>query len=465
MSRTAKRALLALACLAAIAPAILLVSGALPYRVYVVRTGSMSPTIPSRSAVIVRQGVYHLGQVISYRTPNGVVTHRLVETLPDGRLQTKGDANRTEDPYTVRPSNVIGGVVAAPRKLGYWLVYFKNPAGLASLFLSVILLGLVYSLPSDLARRKQARQVQSTGETAPVLRGVHAPPASGTLGPPSMPDAGARPLGLQSAPSRPASRQMSAHAAPTPTPRAAVAQTPAHPGVVPPSAIAPHAEAAPASPAVPSASAAPVSAAYASAACETSAPSVSVPQQTPSPARSAAPGQALAHPGVVVPTPRAEATQASPGVPPTSAAPATPAPAAPRPAAPAPAAPVRPVRTREEQLSAALATFMRVSCDVEAAALVSLDGFTMASVLPVGMHEDRVGAMSAAILGLGERASLELGRGTLSQVIVGSDTGYVLLMAAGDRAVLTALARLEAKLGLLLCDMRDAVEAIAEILG
>jgi len=108
---------------------------------------------------------------------------------------------------------------------------------------------------------------------------------------------------------------------------------------------------------------------------------------------------------------------------------------------------------------------MRVSSDVEAAALVSLDGFTMASALPPGMHEDRVGAMSAAILGLGERAALELGRGKLSQVFIEGDTGYVLLMAAGDRAVLTALARLEAKLGLLLYDMRDVAEAIADILG
>ena len=83
---------------------------------------------------------------------------------------------------------------------------------------------------------------------------------------------------------------------------------------------------------------------------------------------------------------------------------------------------------------------MEHSPDVQAAALVSLDGFTMASALPEGMQEDRVGAMSAAILGLGERAAAELGRGHLSQVFIEGADGYVLLMAAGDRAVLTALA-------------------------
>ena len=41
----------------------LYLTGAVPYRVYVVHTGSMSPTIPSRSAVVVREGSYHVGQV------------------------------------------------------------------------------------------------------------------------------------------------------------------------------------------------------------------------------------------------------------------------------------------------------------------------------------------------------------------------------------------------------------------
>lgn len=121
--------------------------------------------------------------------------------------------------------------------------------------------------------------------------------------------------------------------------------------------------------------------------------------------------------------------------------------------------------TREERLATALNDLMDESQDVQAAALVSLDGFTMASALPEGMHEDRVGAMSAAILGLGERAATELGRGQLSQVFIEGDDGYVMLIAAGDRAVLTCLADIEAKLGLVLYDMRDAANRIAEILG
>lgn len=149
------------------------------------------------------------------------------------------------------------------------------------------------------------------------------------------------------------------------------------------------------------------------------------------------------------------------------AAPVTaPAAVAPAPAAAAarPSAAVHQA-TREERLAIALNELMEDSQEIQAAALVSLDGFTMASALPEGMQEDRVGAMSAAILGLGERAAAELGKGTLSQVFIEGDDGYVMLIAAGGRAVLTCLADSDAKLGLVLYDMRQAAVSIAEILG
>lgn len=181
---------------------------------------------------------------------------------------------------------------------------------------------------------------------------------------------------------------------------------------------------------------------------------------------------------VVVPAvPAQPAVQTAPPVPPAQPAPAAP-PQAAATSAPAPQAapivgqtvPARPqtsVRqaTREERLASALDALMEESPDIQAAALVSMDGFTMASALPAGMQEDRVGAMSAAILGLGERAAAELGRGQLTQVFIEGDDGYVVLIAAGERAVLTTLAHQEAKLGLVLYDMKVTADAITEILG
>jgi predicted regulator of Ras-like GTPase activity (Roadblock/LC7/MglB family) len=104
------------------------------------------------------------------------------------------------------------------------------------------------------------------------------------------------------------------------------------------------------------------------------------------------------------------------------------------------------------------------SPDVEASAVVSVDGLTMASALPAQVEEDRVAAMSAAMLSLGERIANELGRGSLDQVYIKGENGYVVLMSVGTEAVLTVLARQQAKLGLLFLDMRRATEDLAELL-
>lgn len=177
---------------------------------------------------------------------------------------------------------------------------------------------------------------------------------------------------------------------------------------------------------------------------------------------------------VIVPVVQPKATPA-PAQPSVATAASAPAPAA---AATAPAAAFVPPAaevprpqvttrqaTREELLAGALDDLMREDPDIQAAALVSLDGFTMASALPAGMQADRVGAMSAAILGLGERAAAELGRGHLSQVFIEGENGYVLLIAAGDRAVLTAMAEPSAKLGLVIYDMKATADRIGQILG
>ncbi|MFV1858199.1 MAG: roadblock/LC7 domain-containing protein [Anaerolineales bacterium] len=103
--------------------------------------------------------------------------------------------------------------------------------------------------------------------------------------------------------------------------------------------------------------------------------------------------------------------------------------------------------------------------DVEASAVVSVDGLIIASSLPAGVEEDRVSAMSAAMISLGERIATELGRGFLDEVYIHGEDGYVLLMSSGQDAVLTVLARQQAKLGLVLLEMRRAVGDLEELVG
>ena len=135
------------------------VAGVLPYRVYVIHTGSMSPAIPPRSAVLVRTGEYRVGQVITFREHGLIVTHRLVAFDRDGTAITKGDADRSPDPWRVPRANIIGGVVVAPQLVGFALVYLRQPLGLASIALAFLAVwqtaGLARACFSGAATRRE----------------------------------------------------------------------------------------------------------------------------------------------------------------------------------------------------------------------------------------------------------------------------------------------------------------------
>lgn len=94
--------------------------------------------------------------------------------------------------------------------------------------------------------------------------------------------------------------------------------------------------------------------------------------------------------------------------------------------------------------------------DIIASALITADGLSLASALPSDVEEERVAAMSAAMLSLGERISSELRRGTFEEVYIRGDQGMVLLTSVGKDAVLTALSRSESKLGIIFLEMRRA---------
>ncbi len=119
--------------------------------------------------------------------------------------------------------------------------------------------------------------------------------------------------------------------------------------------------------------------------------------------------------------------------------------------------------SRTDKMSERLRDLQASSPDVEASAVISVDGLTIASALPESIEGDRVAAMSAAMLSLGERISGELGRGNLDQVYIRGENGFMILMAVGDEAVLTVLARKQAKLGLLFLDMRRVTQDLSEL--
>ena len=119
---------------------------------------------------------------------------------------------------------------------------------------------------------------------------------------------------------------------------------------------------------------------------------------------------------------------------------------------------------RADMLSSILSELNGTSADIEASGLISTDGLMMAAELPASMDEDRVGAMSAAMLSLGDRTAQELARGTLEQVLIKGENGYVVMTHAGPEAVVTVIAKPNAKLGLIFLDIKRAAESIASLI-
>ncbi len=104
------------------------------------------------------------------------------------------------------------------------------------------------------------------------------------------------------------------------------------------------------------------------------------------------------------------------------------------------------------------------SYGLEASMIVSADGLTIASALPDGMEESRISAMSAAMLSLSESITRELQKGSLEQVYIKGESGYILLMSVSQKAVLTVFAEENIKLGLTILIMKQAAADLEPLL-
>ena len=120
--------------------------------------------------------------------------------------------------------------------------------------------------------------------------------------------------------------------------------------------------------------------------------------------------------------------------------------------------------TRGDTLEGVLNELQGSIPEIEACAIVSVEGLPIVSALPPDVDEAKVAAMTAAMLTLGEKAAMELGKGILEQVNVKGIDGWLLVVAAGLNACLTVSTTANAKLGLIFLDMKRAADKIAAMI-
>ncbi len=116
------------------------------------------------------------------------------------------------------------------------------------------------------------------------------------------------------------------------------------------------------------------------------------------------------------------------------------------------------------KIESILQNFVSGTGDIQGATLVSPDGLSLASVLPSAMDDEKVSAMSAAMLSLGERIGSELSRGSTDRIFVEGDKGYGVLTNCGEDAVLLVLASQSAKQGLLMLEIKRLTEELKLVL-
>ena len=148
-----------------IALAILLAGLFLPksigYQVRMVETGSMVPTIPIGSAIIVRpEAEYAVGNIVTFERPGDTLptTHRIVSaTTTAGVVEytMRGDANNANDWQAVAQSDVIGRVWLTVPYLGYVLNFVRTPLGIV----------IVVVIPAGIVLYDESRKMKKPKET------------------------------------------------------------------------------------------------------------------------------------------------------------------------------------------------------------------------------------------------------------------------------------------------------------
>lgn len=116
-----------------------------------------------------------------------------------------------------------------------------------------------------------------------------------------------------------------------------------------------------------------------------------------------------------------------------------------------------------EKMKHLLDHFVSDSVEIQGAAVVTTDGLPLASALSSAMDEERVSAISAAMLSLGERIGNELARGEVERIYVEGKDGFGVLTNCGQDAVFLVLASKDSKQGVLMLEIRRTLDSIKAV--
>ena len=113
-------------------------------------------------------------------------------------------------------------------------------------------------------------------------------------------------------------------------------------------------------------------------------------------------------------------------------------------------------------LDRALADLRALSGDMASCAVLSAHGVLLSSSHDEGVDRERAAAMLSAVANLAERAAHREGKEHAAQVRVDAEDGHLLLVRLDGGGILAATTAKDARVGLVLYDMRNAKGDIGE---
>ena len=128
-------------------------------------TGSMEPTVPVGSIVIIKPtdpNTLQKGEIICFKFSGSTsITHRITNITNEGFI-TKGDANEDPDTWTVGKENVIGKLIFIIPYIGYIGYFVKTPIGFTLLIIIPATLLIILEIRNIIKYRKEAKNTHTT---------------------------------------------------------------------------------------------------------------------------------------------------------------------------------------------------------------------------------------------------------------------------------------------------------------
>lgn len=106
------------------------------YKILLVQSGSMAPTINTGDLIIVKPTYkYKKGDIVTFLSKNKFnITHRIFE-IKDNQIVTKGDANKVSDQESVNVNQILGKVFYVIPYFGQLIMFTKTIPGLIVLII------------------------------------------------------------------------------------------------------------------------------------------------------------------------------------------------------------------------------------------------------------------------------------------------------------------------------------------